>query len=224
MVRSRGWERDVPNRTPTILKHENSSFDRVQSDYNGESVALIVALAFLVLALLVIILATNSGTHVAPVVPTIIASQSDSVGTIPMHSATQKDVVLAPRNPTYRVGRESLGEAETRAALERIFGKAFVKVRPAFLTNPESHRKLELDCFNAELRLGVEYSGIQHFVFPNVFHKTQQEFDAQQRRDRYKAALCQQAGVRLIVVPYTIARDQIEAYLREKLQVHNDLV
>lgn len=110
------------------------------------------------------------------------------------------------------------GEEETRAALVRIFGKPFGKVRPPFLVNPETKRRLELDCFNDELRLGVEFSGSQHFVFPNPFHHTQAEFDAQQRRDRYKAQQCQQAGIQLIVVPYTVPRPMIESYLRQQLQ------
>lgn len=117
------------------------------------------------------------------------------------------------------VRMERTGEAETRAALSRIFGKPFIKVRPAFLVNPETKRRLELDCYNEELRLGVEYNGIQHDVFPNPFHHTRDQFDAQQRRDRYKILQCQQAGVRLIVVPHTVPREQIEHFLRQQLCV-----
>jgi hypothetical protein len=111
----------------------------------------------------------------------------------------------------------SSGEQETRNALSRLFGKTFVKVRPPFLVNPETGRRLELDCFNQELMLGVEYNGIQHYVYPNPFHRTQLEFEAQLRRDRYKADQCKTAGVQLITVPFTTKRVDIESYLRQAL-------
>lgn len=114
--------------------------------------------------------------------------------------------------------RESIGERETRAALVRIYGKPFVNVRPPWLKNPETKRRLELDCYNAEVQLGVEYGGMQHYVFPNIFHRTREAFDAQVRRDQYKIEQCHQQGIRLIVVPYTIPYDRIEAFLRQQLQ------
>lgn len=113
----------------------------------------------------------------------------------------------------------STGEEETRASLERIFGKPFVKIRPPFLINPETGRRLELDCYNAELSIGVEFDGIQHSVYPNPFHRTQAEFEAQQRRDRHKDRMCKALGVRLLRVPHTIPRPQIEQFLRNNLKL-----
>ena len=142
---------------------------------------------------------------------TFSASASNSVATV----SEPVSLKLEVRSPTAVV--ESRGEAETRAALVRIFAKPFVKIRPSFLVNPETNRRLELDCYNEELRLAVEYSGIQHYVFPNHFHRTKSDFDAQQRRDQYKLLQCQHHGVRLLIVPYTIARPMIEAFLRQQL-------
>lgn len=215
MEQSRGWKRDASIRATTLLEHGNSSSSAVGSEYDGENIMCIVALVFVVLVLIVVIPSASGGSQATPAVQNIIERQAAQKN-MTLHTTVDVPPVLQHRS--YAGGRESLGEAETRAALQRIFGKTFVKVRPTFLINPESHRKLELDCFNAELRLGVEYSGFQHYVFPNAFHKTQQEFDAQQRRDRYKSALCQQAGVHLVVVPYTIPRGQIEAFLRDQLR------
>jgi hypothetical protein len=110
----------------------------------------------------------------------------------------------------------SSGEQETCNALCRLFGRTFVKVRPPFLVNPETGRRLELDCFSQELMLGVEYNGIQHYVYPNPFHQTQAEFEAQLRRDRYKVEQCKAVGVRLVVVPFTIKRANIESYLQQE--------
>lgn len=124
---------------------------------------------------------------------------------------------------TTPVSFQRTGELETRAALERIFGKPFVKVRPWWIVNPKTNRRLELDCYNQELHVACEYNGIQHSVFPNPFHSTLAEFEAQQWRDAHKAQACQQHGVCLLVVPHTIARPEIENYLRRELQARGFL-
>ena len=111
----------------------------------------------------------------------------------------------------------SIGEQETKLSLQRLLGKVFVKTRPSWLINPRTGRRLEIDCFNEELGLAVEHSGAQHYVFPNAFHKSQQEFEAQVERDRVKEAICRQRGLHFIVVPYTISKPFIEDFLRQKL-------
>ena len=104
-----------------------------------------------------------------------------------------------------------------RDVLQRMFERPFLKVRPAFLTNPATGYPLELDAFNAELKLGAEFHGVQHYEFPNPFHSTRAQFEAQQRRDALKVRLCQECGVRLLVVPHTVNRDDIEAHLKQIL-------
>lgn len=127
--------------------------------------------------------------------------------------------VAAPPVPL-RPSTESSGELETRASLERIFHRNFSKIRPAFLVNPETGRRLELDCFNEQIRLAVEYSGAQHFAFPNAFHKSQAEFEAQQRRDYYKEQMCLRERIILIIVPFTVKRCEIEAFLRTAISAY----
>ena len=87
-------------------------------------------------------------------------------------------------------------------------------IRPDFLKNPESGRNLELDCYHPELKIALEYSGKQHYVFPNVFHKTYNEFIEQIRRDQYKVTCCDNAGIYLITVPYNVPYNQIADYIR----------
>src|SRR5665648_148 len=93
-------------------------------------------------------------------------------------------------------------EEKCRNILETLFNSEFPSVRPDFLKNPETKRKLELDCYNEELKLALEYSGKQHYIFPNHFHKTKEDFLKQIRRDDYKKRVCIYKGVKLIVVPY----------------------
>lgn len=111
----------------------------------------------------------------------------------------------------------SKGERLCREFLESYFKKPFVTVRPNWLKNPETLRNLELDCYNEELNLAVEYNGKQHYRYPNSFHKTEEDVRNQARRDMMKESLCTLNGVRLIVVPYTVPYDDIGQYILEQL-------
>jgi hypothetical protein len=92
------------------------------------------------------------------------------------------------------------GEHTTRVVLETIYNKPFRK--DSVFVNPETNMPLELDCYNAELRIAAEYNGVQHYEFPNPFHKNKEEFIKQLRRDDYKRKACDQLGIYLITVPY----------------------
>ena len=48
----------------------------------------------------------------------------------------------------------------------------------------------------------------------------QTQFDAQVARDQLKQTICSTHGVALILVPHTVSRQGMEAYLREQLQRH----
>jgi hypothetical protein len=113
-------------------------------------------------------------------------------------------------------------ETRCREILERIFGVPFPRTRPAWLRNDErgtgTMRKLELDCYNEQLSLALEYNGRQHRVYPNTFHETRQQFDDQQKRDRLKVRRCAEEGVRLIVVPDTVDYEDLYAYVTERLE------
>lgn len=198
------------NRVPARFRPGNNVLGGAIPHEDGNHLVWILALAFLLLLLLVLLHASADVAEGVPIkqnpVPEAARSATQILATPHVETLVQR-----------KRANESAGETETRAALQRIFGKTFSKVRPPFLINPETKRRLELDCFNADLRLGVEFNGAQHYIFPNAFHKTMQEFEAQQRRDRYKEALCQEANVRLVVVPYTVPLEAIEAFLRRLL-------
>src|SRR5437868_11898499 len=61
---------------------------------------------------------------------------------------------------------ESKGEKICRQTLERVFGTKFPNQRPNWLINDRTGHALEIDCYNESLKLGVEYSGIFHSVYP----------------------------------------------------------
>lgn len=101
--------------------------------------------------------------------------------------------------------------------LQEIYGKEFKSYRPAFLRNPETGNNLELDCYNEEIGIAVEYNGIQHYVYPNWAHKSRLDFHNQVRRDMFKKEMCDYNGVYLISVPYTVDFDLIPDYIRSQL-------
>jgi hypothetical protein len=141
-----------------------------------------------------------------------------------------KEDIKSPRSlalgefTCYKNEKISKGEMLCKKAIEDIYGVPFYCVRPDFLKNPETGRNLELDLYNDHLKIALEYSGFQHFVYPNRFHKTKEEFLNQVRRDQFKVDMCDKNGVYLITVPYnvpneyTAIRKYIEYYLPENYE------
>ena len=124
----------------------------------------------------------------------------------------------------YKNGKISKGEMLCKKAIEEIYGVPFYCVRPNFLKNPETGRNLELDMYNDDLKIALEYSGQHHYVYPNPFHKTKEEFMNQVRRDQYKVEMCDQNGIYLITVPYNVPLEyeKIKAYIEYYLPENHD--
>jgi hypothetical protein len=108
---------------------------------------------------------------------------------------------------------ESKRERKCREVMQKKYQRPFPKIRPTFLRNPETGCLLELDCYNEDLKIAVEYNGIQHYVWPNFTNQSYEAFIKQRRRDQLKVDLCDLQGVYLITVPYNVPIDQIEAYI-----------
>lgn len=122
-------------------------------------------------------------------------------------------------HPKRTFGGDSKGEIECRRILEQIFNRPFNKIRPNFLRNEVSGgNNLELDCFNEELKLAVEYDGIQHAKYTPFFHKNHQDFLIQKYKDDMKNRMCKDEGIYLIRVPHTIKLENIENYLKNELK------
>lgn len=111
----------------------------------------------------------------------------------------------------------SLGESICVGALQHFFDVPFEKIRPDWLLNPETGKRLELDGFNANMKLAVEYKGIQHSKISTIFCQSPEELESQQRRDQYKYERCRELGIRLIIVPYYISATSIPKYIADKL-------
>ena len=126
-------------------------------------------------------------------------------------SFRSKSRQLVDQNPRSR-------ENVMRTALEELLGYPFVKTRPAFLLNPATKRRLELDAYCEPLCLAAEFHGQQHYVFPNSCHSTRAAFELQKQRDQLKVQLCRQHGTKLLVVPDTVSRCEVREYVSQELR------
>lgn len=115
-------------------------------------------------------------------------------------------------------------EEKCRSIFEGLFKCTFQKIRPSFLLNPLTGRSLELDGYNKNIitpigkGLAFEYNGEQHYNFPNAFHETYEQYEAQLMRDKLKRKLCKQYGITLIDIPYTIRPQELKEYITKKLR------
>lgn len=124
----------------------------------------------------------------------------------------------------YAGGKPSKGELECKAAAERIYGVPFHTIRPDWLRNNKvlkkgskngRNRNMEIDCYNEELKFGIEYHGIQHYRYVPHFHKNGiSDLHDQIQRDHLKLDLCEKEGVKLIIVPFNVPVDQIENFIK----------
>lgn len=68
----------------------------------------------------------------------------------------------------------------------------------------------------------IEYNGMQHYKFSNFFHKTQEEFEAQCRRDKLLKKYCQLNDITFIELKYTLSLDKIENILKQMFKISFD--
>jgi hypothetical protein len=117
--------------------------------------------------------------------------------------------------PTYHHIRQSLClEAVSRALGDVPYEMEWKSMR--FVNPPTGHR-FRFDGYFPSHSLIVEFFGYQHWVFPSVYIKKREIFDAMVERDRVKAQLIREDGDLFYLEiredePYTDER-----YLRERL-------
>lgn len=114
-------------------------------------------------------------------------------------------------------------EEYCREILQTIYGRPFPSIRPKFLKSPRTKKNLELDCYNEELSIALEYNGKQHYTYCPYFHKTKKSFYAQVHRDNWKRKKCMENNITLIEVPYIVPKEELKQYIINQLKKHNRL-
>lgn len=108
---------------------------------------------------------------------------------------------------------QAKGEIETRELFEKITDKPFPKKKSIF-----SNKRMELDGYNDEIKIGFEQQGIQHYQYVPFFHRNDiVNFEKQLERDLLKRNECKSLGIYLIEVSYTLKGKEKEDFIRMKL-------
>lgn len=107
---------------------------------------------------------------------------------------------------------ESTGEVLSREIFNYLFEKPFIKVRPKWLTT-ERNGRMELDGYCKELKIAFEYNGAQHYKFISQFHSEEQTFELQKQKDEERRIKCQNQGIILIEIPYTVKTSDLYSYI-----------
>lgn len=128
------------------------------------------------------------------------------------------DVFKAKPEKAIKTKAPGSREEKCRDIIEKLTRKAYPTTRPNWLVNPKTGRKLELDGYCADLRSAFEYNGVQHYKFPNNYHKTLEDFDNAVERDEYKVQTCEDYGVKLLVIPYTLKDEELEPFIIQYLK------
>lgn len=105
-------------------------------------------------------------------------------------------------------------EQLVRATAEELTGEKFPRCRPPF-TKGFGRQPLEIDCYNAKLKLGIEANGPHHYRLCHHNKWNPKRLLAQKRRDWRKRYQCWYHGVKLISVPHWI-RD-VKSYLSNRI-------
>jgi hypothetical protein len=79
-------------------------------------------------------------------------------------------------------------------------------------------RKLPFDFYIPELNTCIEYDGQQHFEPLNIFGGNE-TFENQKKRDKIKNQYCKKNGIKLIRIPYTMKKEEIEPYILKELGI-----
>lgn len=107
--------------------------------------------------------------------------------------STKKGKILAGH--WCKICSKSKSEELCRAYLEELFEEKFPSKK--VFKSPETGYWMELDGYCEKLGLAFEYNGAQHYgdTFPK------QDFEKTKRYDVYKQNLCEQYGIKLLIIP-----------------------
>jgi hypothetical protein len=101
-----------------------------------------------------------------------------------------------------KFGHKPIGKAWVQeTALFQIVQRLYPEREVVHHYRADFLQGLELDVFVPELKLGLEYQGVQHFE-PVEHWGGSEGLDELRERDKLKARLCRRAGVALVHVRY----------------------
>lgn len=88
-----------------------------------------------------------------------------------------------------------------RLIFESAYGEKFPTAYLKDIDN-KSGKPYQIDGLCEKLNIGFEYNGKQHYRLVKKFHKTEQDLQDQENRDRKKRELAHKYNIKLIEIPY----------------------
>jgi hypothetical protein len=81
-----------------------------------------------------------------------------------------------------------------------------------------SCKKLPFDFYLKDKNATIEYDGVQHFM-SNKFFGGDEGFLRRKQLDKIKNQYCKKNGIKLIRIPYTMKKEEIELYILKELGI-----
>lgn len=118
------------------------------------------------------------------------------------------------RRDIIKEDKRSRSEEVAVGHIERIMGKAYPTVRPAWLIY--NGHQLELDGYNEETQTAIEFQG----PFHDKFYPSKESYSVyydRLMRDQFKVTACKKHGVVLVVLSYHLPSHHWANYIRSRL-------
>lgn len=133
------------------------------------------------------------------------------------------EATICNRTGTNKTGcsvcNESHGEKLTVKILNS-FNAEFIQQKTFKDCASEKNKSLKFDFYIPSLKTCIEYDGIQHFEYVDHFHKNDEGFHIQKRRDDIKSTYCQYNNIKLLRVNYMQSDAEIKNDIK-KLVIYN---
>lgn len=123
-----------------------------------------------------------------------------------MWDSSIKGYRLKKKNAGSRYTQVSYHKSEIKLTkiLEHFYGpdQVFTSYHPKWAES-EKGVLYEYDILIKPINLLIEYHGIQHFEYPNFFHRNKEQFKQQQKRDKKKIRLAKRNGYKLLIIKHS---------------------
>ncbi len=123
---------------------------------------------------------------------------------------------LSGGNGVRFVRKGSKSEEIARVVFQTLFGRKFKKVRPEWLRYPQTGRLLELDGYNADLKIAFEYQGAQHRDW-QIGNEGKVWLQKRLERDEWKRKQVRAQGISLVELWDTTPYEDFGPEIRNQL-------
>jgi hypothetical protein len=103
--------------------------------------------------------------------------------------------------------RESTGESKIREFLK---SNKIKYIRQFKFKECKDKYPLPFDFYLPDLNMCIEFNGVQHYEYNPFFHRNENNFSLQQKRDKIKNIFCEDNNINLLVIKYSDDVNKLE--------------